>query len=73
MTSLMEQLLIVDYVVQNILLLSLYITVLLYVVVGEKPTDIVMCLGNIFRYISSKTGRIWTKVGKMGNGKRAIL
>jgi len=55
-------------------------------VVGEKLTlqyqrevfkflaDIVMSLGDIFGYISSKTGRIWIKLGRvMGNGEPVIL
>jgi len=36
--------------------------------------DIVMSLGDIFGYISSKTGRILTKLLRgMGNGERVIL
>ena len=36
--------------------------------------DIVMRLGDIFGYRSSKTGRIWTKLDRgMGNGGREIL
>ena len=41
-------------------------------IVGEKPT--VMSLEDIFGYISSKTGQIWTKLDRgMGNGKRLII
>ena len=36
--------------------------------------DIVMSLEDIFGYISSKAGRIWTKLGRgMGSGERVLL
>ena len=36
-------------------------------------TDIIVSLKDIFGYISSETGRIWTKIGRMdGNDEKVI-
>jgi len=46
-----------------------------FCIVGEKlHADIVESLEDIFGYISSKTGRIWTKLDRgMGKGERVIV